>query len=177
MKQLKVGDKVGFLHSTGFGIILNISNNLADVKDEIGFVNKYKLSDLVSRIDIPVEEIPIKDNGQYSDKKNALFSSKNIKQFPTLDLHMENLVDSHRDWTNHEIVTFQLKKLSEFLNATAKNKIQKVIIVHGVGTGKLKTEIESIVHGIPGASMFDCDYQTFGKGASFIERKYNWKNK
>ena len=49
-------------------------------------------------------------------------------------------------------------------------RIPQFIVVHGKGTGKLKSEIQNLVRDIKGAEMFDADYM---QRASIIEQKYN----
>ncbi|MBU2020054.1 MAG: hypothetical protein KJ941_10465 [Bacteroidetes bacterium] len=175
MKPLKIGDRVSFLSSSGGGRVLDINKNQVLVEDENGFENFHDIHDLVLRLEINIEQVELKDVTVKTVKKPQKTISKKEKDLPILDLHIENLTDSHRDWSNHEIVTFQLRKLDVFLNETERNRLPKVIVVHGVGSGKLKSEIQLKVRGIPGATMHDCHFMAFGKGASVIERKFNWK--
>jgi hypothetical protein len=176
MRPLKIGDKVSFLSSTGTGFVIEMNNDGVLVEDENGFQNKYIAEDLVLQQMFVTDFIVLKDSEPLTKNNPQKTISKKAKNLPIIDLHIENLTDSHRDWSNHEIVTLQLKKFHSFLNETEKNRLPKVIVVHGVGSGKLKSEIQLIVRGILGATMYDCDYNVFGKGASIIERKFNWRD-
>jgi hypothetical protein len=60
-----------------------------------------------------------------------------------IDLHIEELVDSHSGLTNHEILSIQLERFEKELQYCISNGIKKLIVIHGVGNGKLKSEISS----------------------------------
>lgn len=175
---LKIGSKVSFLGETGQGIVIELDGNQVCVEDEHGFETWYSRELLVPLMEIPDEKI--------FAKKDHLLKHNPIKKTVTpgqikgesewkIDLHMENLVDSHKGMTNHEIVTLQLNHFKHFLQNAENAKISRMIVVHGQGTGKLKSEIKAVVNGIKGAEMFDAEYTKYGQGASIIERRYNWR--
>jgi len=169
--SLKIGNKVSFLHSTGRGVIKEILDQNYRVEDEFGFDNWHLAEELVPLMQISDKELfaSISDKEGEMPKKDKLFS-KVPKEEWKIDLHLENLVDSQGDMTNHEIVTLQLRHFKIFLQKVREARIQQFIVVHGKGTGKLKSEIQDLVSDINGAEMFDADYM---QGASIIEQKYN----
>ncbi len=172
--QLVVGSKVSFLSETGHGIILEIQKLQVRVQDESGFEYWYAKEELVPYMAVSEKELFQSKHDKAEDlleltPKPSLAKTEEWK----IDLHMENLVDSHGHMSNHEIVLTQLKHFNQFLERAEKAKVRKMLIVHGQGTGKLKAEIRLIVNGIKGAQMFDADYLKNGLGASIIERRYN----
>jgi dsDNA-specific endonuclease/ATPase MutS2 len=174
--RLKVGDKVSFLSETGHGTILEIQNNQAKVEDESGFLYWYTIDDLVAFMSVTDQNLFETKFEKFEDIPKPRSKENNIQEQTEewkIDLHMENLVDYHGLMTNHEIVLTQLSHFNKFLKEAEKARINKMIVIHGVGSGKLKAEIKSIVQGIKGAEMYDADYQKNGAGASIIERKYN----
>ncbi|MFT5581847.1 MAG: hypothetical protein ACI9XP_000615 [Lentimonas sp.] len=169
--DFKVGDRVRFLDEEGWAIVLKVNAKEALVKDSDGFERTCPLIELVKHRDIKTDHISIKA----IDLGNRSINRRGNSSLPIIDLHIENLVDSHRDMSNHEIVTKQLQKFSSFLVSTKTKKENRIIVIHGVGEGVLKREIKEIILGMPGAEMYDADYLQFGRGASVIERKFNIK--
>jgi dsDNA-specific endonuclease/ATPase MutS2 len=175
--QFKIGDKVRFLHEVGSGKILEINVKTVILEDENGFEMEYPLTYIVPAMTASEKELF--DKAESQSKINisinkTLFSSKRKGEKEwKIDLHMENLVDSHQNMSNHEILTLQLNHLRKFINTAEEAKISRMIIVHGLGTGKLKSEIVQLVRSINGAEFFDADYSEYGQGASILERKYN----
>ena len=168
---LKIGDKVSFLHATGRGVVKEILNLEYRVEDEFGFDNWHRAEELVPLMQVSDKELfaSLSNKEGESQKKDKLFSKPPQEEWK-IDLHLENLVDSHRDMTNHEIVTLQLRHFKSYLQKVRNARIHQFIVVHGKGTGKLKSEIQDLVRDINGAEMFDADYM---QGASVIEQKYN----
>jgi|TARA_R110000737_G_scaffold161270_1_gene189147 nucleoside 2-deoxyribosyltransferase len=175
--QFKIGETVRFLHEVGSGKILEIKSNSAILEDENGFEMEYPFSQLVPSMQASEDELLGKVESQSKINltiKKPLFTPKykGEKEWK-LDLHMENLTDSHKNMTNHEILTVQLNHFKKFIKTAEEAKVGRMVIVHGVGTGKLKNEILQLVRGINGAELFDADYSEYGRGASILERKYN----
>ena len=172
--QLQIGDKVSFLKETGQGLILEIQKHQVRVKDESGFEYWYPIGELVPFMSVSETDLFQSQHSKAEDLMEQIPAQNTSKNDEwKIDLHMENLVDSHGHMSNHEIVLTQLKHFKQFLERAEKAKVGKMLIVHGQGTGKLKAEIRLIVNDIKGAQMYDADYQKNGLGASVIERRYN----
>ena len=175
--RFKIGDRVSFISEVGSGVVLEVKSSTIILEDENGFEMEYPMSLLVPSMNVSEEELLGKMEHQskvnLTVKKTIFTPKRNSEAEWKIDLHMENLVDSHRNMTNHEIITVQLNHFKRFITSAEKAKIGRLVIVHGVGTGKLKSEISAIVKGINGAEIFDGDYSEYGRGASVIERRYN----
>lgn len=174
--HLKPGSKVSFLNDVGQGKIIEAKDGRFLVEDENGFDHWYFPKDLVPLMNVSESQLLGKSelhrkNLEFSDSPTSVQKKGIVER--KIDLHMENLVDSHKGMTNHEILLTQIRHFKRFLTVAEKEKVGRLIIVHGQGTGKLKSEIRGIVNDIKGAEMFDADYLTYGQGASVIERKYN----
>lgn len=175
MKSFNLGDRVRFLHEVGEGTIVGFQDKEhALVEDEHGFTYPYSVHFLVP-VHAHGKDLMEKDKLENDKEKLPQFSgyTKKDKELPVIDLHMENLTDRHHHMSNHEIVLFQMDQFRQFLNRNEYLKNPRMIVIHGLGEGRLKQEIKDCIQGIPGASMHDADYQKFGGGASVIERKYN----
>jgi dsDNA-specific endonuclease/ATPase MutS2 len=60
-----------------------------------------------------------------------------------VDLHIENLIDSHRGMQNFQIIEVQMANFRRSLNMALNKRLKKVIFVHGVGEGVLRQEIRN----------------------------------
>lgn len=171
--RLTLGSKVSFLKDTGSGIILAIQDGEYLVEDEHGFENWHDLSDLVPTMIVTDEKLFANNNSIQKNIEDIPLNTTtvvNAEKEWRIDLHLENLLDNSKGMTNHEIVTLQLLHFKGFLKKAEQARAGRLTVVHGVGKGKLKGEIQQIVRGINGAEMFDADYH---QGSSIIERKYN----
>lgn len=171
--KYKIGERVGLLHDTGFVIIRNFKDGRYAVEDEHGFSHYYIESHLVGLEGeiFPVDEEDI-DHKVRSEKEDRVPISKKAVRGEDpiweVDLHIEQLVDSHRDMTNAEIIRKQLSVLQLFLNKAQRNKVRKAAIIHGVGEGVLKSEILRILSNMDDIQYHDGDYATYGNGATAV---------
>jgi DNA-nicking Smr family endonuclease len=181
--MFKVGQKITFLYEKGTGIILEIlPNDFYLIEDENGFELKMSKNDIgqVFGFDYKLPDdldIDLNDDDSFSKKSKAIYHEKTSQSKRTLevweiDLHIEELIDSHSHMTNFEIVTTQLKAYRNFLAKAKSKRIRKVVIIHGVGEGVLKEEIRSSLSKMEGVDFYDADYREYGKGATTVELKY-----
>lgn len=74
-----------------------------------------------------------------------------------------------------EALNFQLSYFRKALNSAIAEKTPKLIVIHGVGAGILKAEIQKEVAEIDFAHMYDAPLHKYGVGATVIEF-YHTKN-
>lgn len=84
------------------------------------------------------------------------------------DLHIHELMDDFKRLSHGEILEIQLKHFHAFMKKAIENKIKKVIIIHGVGTGRLKAEIQAAALKYPTHSIHDAPLKKYGHGATEI---------
>ena len=85
-----------------------------------------------------------------------------------IDLHIEELLDNYSGMSNFEIVQFQLNYFQKKLDEAIVSRMKKLIIIHGVGNGKLKNEVHKILLTYQGIRYFDASYQKYGYGATEV---------
>lgn len=85
-----------------------------------------------------------------------------------IDLHIEELVDSHKGLTNYEIMSIQIQRFEKELDFCMANGYKKLIAIHGVGNGKLKQEIVAILKTHSQLEFYDASYKEYGYGATEI---------
>jgi hypothetical protein len=101
-------------------------------------------------------------------QKNSVAKQKIKDLTKEIDLHIEELLDSYSGLTNTEILSVQLERFEKEIQFSLSNGIKKLIVIHGVGNGKLKQEIISILKTIDDITYYDASYKNYGFGATEI---------
>ena len=110
-------------------------------------------------------------HGQFYDAsrvKEKLETARSV-----VDLHIEKLTDNWRGLSNFEILTIQLRNFEKYYNLAIAHRQPNLIIIHGVGTGKLRNEIHEILKFKKEVKSFANQYHAnFGFGATEIFFQY-----
>jgi len=86
-----------------------------------------------------------------------------------IDLHIEKLTDSWKHLSNFEILTIQLKYFEKYYELAVAHRQPNLIVIHGVGSGKLRDEIHEILKSKKEVKTFVNQYHpNFGYGATEI---------
>lgn len=86
-----------------------------------------------------------------------------------IDLHIEKLVADHARLEKSEILSIQLRHFERFLDKAITYNLHRIYAIHGLGTGKLKEEIEKVLRQTPEVVSYNNDYNVrFGFGATEI---------
>ena len=111
----------------------------------------------------------LKSIKEFKQPQKTSVAKQRIKDLTKeIDLHIEELMDSHKNLTNYEILSIQLERFEKELQYALSNGIKKLIVIHGVGNGKLKQEILAILKTVDGIEYFDASYKDYGYGATEI---------
>jgi DNA-nicking Smr family endonuclease len=111
----------------------------------------------------------LKSIKEFKQPQKQSIAKQKIKDLTReIDLHIEELIDSHAGLTNSQILAIQLDKFESELSSSITNGIKKLIVIHGVGNGKLKQEITSILKSHNGISFHDASYKHYGFGATEV---------
>ncbi|MCB0699098.1 MAG: Smr/MutS family protein [Chitinophagales bacterium] len=90
-----------------------------------------------------------------------------------LDLHIEHLVDSTRGMTNADIVQVQLSTLQTYLRLAINAHQEYMVVIHGLGKGKLRDEVHKILDETPEVADYKNEWHgKYGFGATEIKFGY-----
>jgi hypothetical protein len=90
-----------------------------------------------------------------------------------IDLHIEKLTDSWKHLSNGEIIVMQLKEFEKWYELAVAHFQSQLIVIHGVGSGKLRDEIHDILRLKREVKSFVSQYHpSFGYGATEIYFQY-----
>lgn len=90
-----------------------------------------------------------------------------------LDLHAEKLTDKAASLDNFEILTLQLQTFEKYFDLAVAHRLPSMIVIHGVGTGRLRDEIHEILRTKRNVKSFVNRYDPrYGYGATEIFFQY-----
>jgi hypothetical protein len=93
-----------------------------------------------------------------------------------LDLHAEKLTDKPAALDNFEILTLQLQTFEKYFDLAVAHHLPSMIVIHGVGSGKLRDEIHEALRTKKNVKSFVNRYDPrFGYGATEIFFEYGKK--
>ena len=90
-----------------------------------------------------------------------------------VDLHIEKITDDWKHFSNYEIVSLQLKTFEKYYDLALAHHQPSLIVIHGIGEGKLRNEIHDILRLKREVKSFVNQYDSrFGYGATEIFFQY-----
>ena len=180
MPRFKIGDKVAVLDDIIKGKVIAVHPHMIVVEttDEFSFEfqpNELVLigaeqSDLSKYSDIKNEILLAKKSDQSSIKNRPKFKSvtKQAKQPPMeVDLHIHNLTASTKGMDTYDILNLQVETAKHKLEFALKNNIQKIVFIHGVGAGVLKTELDFLFKNYK-VDTYAASFKKYGLGATEV---------
>jgi DNA-nicking Smr family endonuclease len=192
--QLQVNDTVRELNDVGTGKVLKVLSTFEVlVLLDDGFERKYKQSEVVKVMPISKEmkmyglheeQIDLNLVNEVEQKlrihnKSAFVNSANKKSRQRgldmeVDLHIENLLDTHRGMSNGEIIMVQLNVFEKSLRRAMSKRFRKIVFIHGVGQGVLRSEIRRLLADCyPNTEFYDADYLKYGVGGTEVLIRYH----
>lgn len=171
-----IGDFVAVLDDVVKGTITGINNTEILIKDDTGMIFSYLPSELV-KIDENQHELT-----KYSDinnqflqdkivenpkKKSQNFSKSKNEVIFEVDLHINQLINSTNGLDNYDMLTIQLETAKRKLEYAIQKRISKIVFIHGVGEGVLKSELIYLFKKYP-VEYYDASYQKYGLGATEV---------
>jgi hypothetical protein len=90
-----------------------------------------------------------------------------------VDLHIEQLVDDRKGLSNADIVSIQLSTLRHYLQLAMVHRQERMVVIHGLGKGRLREEVHAILKQMPEVGRFKNEWSgKYGFGATEIWFRY-----
>lgn len=160
IKQARLYKENAFTENTFIpekALILNVSRFGEELFFDSPEANKIDLSKLF-----------IEKQQQIRHKKVSKPHTKNSSnQEMEIDLHIEELMDDYSGMSNAQIIQIQLRHFQQALDTSINEHYRKLIVIHGVGNGRLKQEVRSILSS-SGMRFHDASYSKYGFGATEV---------
>jgi hypothetical protein len=105
---------------------------------------------------------------------NAKEARQHLEPFRSVvDLHIEKIADDWQHLSNYEIIGLQLKTFEKYYDLALAHHQPSMIVIHGVGKGKLRDELHDILRLKREVKSFINQYDPrFGYGATEIFFQY-----
>ncbi len=85
-----------------------------------------------------------------------------------IDLHIGELLENYNNISNADMLKVQMDYFTNALNQAKKERMSKIIFIHGVGNGVLKNEIHKYLRNFEGVKFYDASYARYGMGATEV---------
>lgn len=177
-KKFNIGDSVSVLDEAVDGIVKTVSNDQVTIETTDGFTMTYFVNELINNQ---------KSNNLYkstdSVNLNQILKEKEIPKArsfvkerkskgeippPEFDLHIEKLVKNFRGMSNYDILNLQAETAKRHIEFAIRNRIPKIVFIHGVGEGVLKSELDFMLGRYDNIDFKDGNYQKYGQGATEV---------
>jgi len=178
------GDKVSVLDEDFNGVVTEVKGDEITVETDDGFLMKFNSKELIKVHDTSVlNSKTISFNSTEIKKQKEIpkprsFVKERVKGEippPEFDLHIEKLAKNHRSMSNYDILTLQSETAKRHIEFAIRNRIPKIIFIHGVGEGILKAELDFMLARYDNIIFRDADYRKYGVGATEVVFKQSSK--
>lgn len=181
--RFQIGLRVAVLDDVLKGNVTNITDDFIEIKDDEGMVYRFDPKELViiekdqsemskySDISHPL----LKQKTQETPHKKSLFKKQKNEVVLEVDLHMEKLSNTTRRMDNYDVLSLQMDVAKRKLEYAIAKRISKVVFIHGVGEGILKSELIYLLKKYP-VEYYDASYQKYGLGATEVYIYQNSKS-
>lgn len=149
-----------------------VFNRIQETRQKGEAMFSYKLMDQYP--DRPVEQKKEFDLSSLANRGFKVYPASSARQHlePAkyeLDLHIEKLSTEHNRLSNFEKLGLQLQTMEKYLDLAVAHRQASMIVIHGVGTGKLRDEIHEILRLRSDVKSFVNRYHpAYGYGATEV---------
>ena len=185
IQKFEIGDKVAVLDDDISGVVIKVKNNEISIETTDNFVMTFFVNELVKINNsnelsgfFSTQSLSSVLKDKEEPKKRSFVKEKRSRKEEfvlEVDLHIEKLVPSKRGMSNYDILTLQMETAKRQLDFAIKNRMPKVVFIHGVGEGVLKAELDFMLGRYDTISFQDANYQKYGLGATEVYIKQNPK--
>lgn len=183
--MISKGDRVQALDDDIEGVVIKIKGTQLIIETTDGFEVTYFVNEVIK-----INETNNLDNivGSFSrieinrvkeadsrPKNPQIVKVKGEIPPPEYDLHIEKLIKNHRRLDQADILMIQTDNARFHIEHAIRNRIPKIVLIHGVGEGVLKQELDYMLKRYDNLSFRDADFRKYGVGATEITFKQNKK--
>jgi len=175
MKKFEIGAKVEVLDEAIKGYIIALNQLSATIRTIDGFDMEFPFDELLVIKDdsLKVSNIDVYhalSEKQSTEKKRSFAKKKKEKYSPAMevDLHIEKLTNTPKGMANFDMLNLQLDTARRQLEFAISKRIQRVVFIHGVGEGVLRSELYTLFSRYDGIRYYDANYREYGLGATEV---------
>lgn len=176
--NFNIGDRVVVIDENVSGVIAFAKANSFTIETTDGLTLVYEAHEIMLDLKMKVDRVVIKKEPSNLKGKVRAVSRKKAALIPAVevDLHIHNLVNSERGMDAYDMLNIQLDTAKHKIEWAKRERVPKLVFIHGVGAGVLKTELEYLFSRYPEIDFYDADFQKYGKGATAVYIYQNPRN-
>lgn len=135
----------------------------------LNIAEEFNLEEVVNKLsDHEIIQVTVEKEIQ-NKNKDIETAKKKSSDMEEVDLHIEAIVDNHKELSNGEIVDIQMSRFETALETAMKSKQSRMVFIHGVGNGRLKHELrKKLDRKYPGFKYQDASFKEYGYGATLV---------
>lgn len=182
MTNFLKGDKVTVIDDALDGVVIGNIGNKIMIETTDGFELAFSPNELIkmdnNQMDLSLKNQSMRAVIQEKEipKARSFIKEKKAKHdpgIPEFDLHIEKLVKNPKGMTHFDILTLQSETAKRHLDFALRNRIPKIVFIHGVGEGVLKAELDFLLGRYENVVFQDANFQKYGIGATEVYFKQN----
>jgi len=118
-----------------------------------------------------IEKIQLKEDVENIDIDDLIIEKEHINTV------LNKILDDFVGFSNAEIIEVQLNCFREHLNNAFKDKVRKIVFIHGIGNGTLKNSLRHELETIHKKKCYyqDASFKEYGFGATLVFVRQNSK--
>lgn len=176
-----IGNKVKVINENFEGKIKKIlPNNRLIITCTDGFDYEFSTNKVViigddnqHQYTIDQTEVSTKITSEKYNKEDFLkkYTTKNKYQYNRtleIDLHLDQLVEHPGRLDDWQRLHTQMQHVKNCMSAANEKNIKKIVFIHGIGTGVLKTELQNYLSKFENITFKKADFNEYGNGATEV---------
>lgn len=106
---------------------------------------------------------------EQQDLKHPSKPSNKPGEIIEVDLHIDAIIDNTANLSNGEMLQIQLARFKHVMEENMSKKGQRIVFIHGVGNGTLKTEVrKTLDRQYRKCNYQDASFKEYGYGATMV---------
>jgi dsDNA-specific endonuclease/ATPase MutS2 len=164
------GDRVLVIDDDVRGVVAFAKAEQITILTEHDMELQFHESELILDKRFDVTGIIPKKEPKGKQPKRRIQSRKKAAFIPPVevDLHIQNLTDRERYMDNYDMLNLQIDTARNKIEWAHRERIPKLVFIHGVGEGVLRQELEYLLDRYDYLKYYDADFQKYGKGATEV---------
>ncbi len=177
--QYNIGDCVSVLDEDITGVVTGVKGNMVSIETEDGFILQFDVKELVASGNNNLIAETAFDTASLAQvvAEKEIAKRKTAKRVKPkeraqlaleVDLHVDKLVKTTKGMTNFDMLNLQLDTAKHKIEFAIRKRIKRVVLIHGVGEGVLKSELETLLRRYDSIKFYEADYRKYGVGATEV---------
>ncbi|MBS1665231.1 MAG: Smr/MutS family protein [Bacteroidetes bacterium] len=155
-----------------------VFSRIEEIKKKGEATFSFKLFDDYPYREAEIETEPINPLSVLSNSGFRIYEASKTRQHleparSVVDLHADKITDKPGALDNFEILTLQLQTFEKYFDLAFAHHLPSMVVIHGVGTGKLRDEVHEALRAKRNVKSFINRYDPrYGMGATEIFFQY-----